>query len=63
LALRGLRAWRRYREARATYTQLYQLDDRTLRDLGFCRDEIGSVVAELAGEAERTRLLTRQREI
>jgi uncharacterized protein YjiS (DUF1127 family) len=60
-ALRGARAWARYREARATYTQLHQLDDRTLRDLGFSREEIGSVVAELGGDAEHTRLLTRQR--
>ena len=32
------------------YHALRQLDDHTLRDLGFDRSEIRSVVAELAGE-------------
>ena len=52
-------AYRRYqkrREAAATYDALQQLDDRALNDLGFDRSELGSVAAELADGAERTRL-------
>ena len=55
------RAYARYRqrqEARATYDALRELDDHTLRDLGFDRSEIRSVVAEVTGEAERTRVRT-----
>ena len=40
------RAWARHRErrqARAIREALYELDDRTLHDLGFNRSEIGSV--------------------
>jgi uncharacterized protein YjiS (DUF1127 family) len=48
--------YRRRREASAFYDALRQLDDHTLRDLGFDRSEIGSVVAEATGEAEHTRL-------
>jgi uncharacterized protein YjiS (DUF1127 family) len=52
-------AYARYRQRREASTlreALRRLDDRTLRDLGFDRSEIGSVVAEVTGEAERTRL-------
>jgi hypothetical protein len=35
---------------------LEQLDVRTLRDLGVDRSEISSVAAELAGDAEVTRM-------
>lgn len=52
-------AFRRRREARAMRTGLNELDDRTLRDIGFTRSEIESVVAEATGGAEWTRLRTR----
>ena len=57
-----VRAHARYQEsrrARDTYEALRQLDDRSLRDLGFVRDEIRSVAAEVAGQAERSRRLVR----
>lgn len=57
-----VRAWltyRRRRHARATYSALSDLDDRTLRDLGFHRSEIWSVAAEATGEAEQTRTIAR----
>jgi uncharacterized protein YjiS (DUF1127 family) len=44
------------RQARVAYDALHQLDDRTLRDLGFDRSEIMSLVAEVTGEAECTRV-------
>lgn len=50
LAFVGMRKARRTREALAS------LDDRMLRDLGLTRDEIGSISAEIAGQAERTRM-------
>ena len=53
------RAYARYRQRRqagAFYDALRQLDDHTLRDLGFDRSELGSVAAEASGEAEHTRL-------
>jgi uncharacterized protein YjiS (DUF1127 family) len=53
------RTYARYqqrREARATYEALRELDDRMLRDLGFARDELISVAAEVTGEVERTRV-------
>jgi uncharacterized protein YjiS (DUF1127 family) len=56
------RAHARYRQRRterATYVALHDLDDRSLRDLGFSRDEIRSVAAELAGRAEYSRRLAR----
>jgi uncharacterized protein YjiS (DUF1127 family) len=62
LLARALRAWVRHREARGTAIELHALDDRTLRDLGFSRAEIGSVAAELSGSAERTRLLADRRQ-
>ena len=52
-------AYARYaqrRQASAVSDALGQLDDRTLRDLGFDRSEMRSVAAEFAGEAETTRL-------
>jgi uncharacterized protein YjiS (DUF1127 family) len=45
---------RQRREARAIYDALRQLDDRTLRDIGFDRSEIRSVAAQMTGEAEPT---------
>jgi len=57
---RRLRAgYRRFRQAQETYRTLRQLDDRMLRDLGFTRDEIRSVAAEMASQAAPTRRLAR----
>ena len=50
---------RRGREARVMRKGLHELDDRTLRDIGFTRSEIDSVIAEATGGAEWTRLRTR----
>ena len=50
--------YRAHREARLAYAALRELDDRALRDLGLDRSEIGSVSAEAAGMAERTRVLS-----
>lgn len=50
---------RRGREARVMRKGLHELDDRTLRDIGFTRNEIESVIAEATGGAEWTRLRTR----
>jgi hypothetical protein len=47
---------RRRSEARALYMTLHRLDTGTLRDLGFDRSELHSVVAELTGDAEPTRV-------
>ena len=59
LVLRGLRTRHRNRvTARDLRAALRDLDDRTLRDLGFHRDEIASVVAELGGDAAPTRVRT-----
>jgi len=55
--------WERYQrrhQSRSIYRALHALDDRTLRDLGFHRSEIGSVAAEAAGEAEHTRMHVRR---
>jgi uncharacterized protein YjiS (DUF1127 family) len=55
-ALRGLaKRISRRRQAADTRAALDELDDRTLRDLGFHRTEIGSIAAEASGDAERTR--------
>lgn len=59
-AAREASAWyRRRRESRAMRRGLHELDDRTLRDIGFSRSEIESVIAEATGGAEWTRLRTR----
>lgn len=52
IARRALAWHRQRRQARAIYDALRQLDDHTLRDLGFHRSEIRSVAAEVTGEAE-----------
>jgi uncharacterized protein YjiS (DUF1127 family) len=56
--VRAHERWRLRRETRAVYRVLHDLDDRTLRDLGFHRAEIWSVAAEASGEAESTRMRT-----
>jgi uncharacterized protein YjiS (DUF1127 family) len=56
LARRAYARYRQRRQASAFYDALRRLDDHTLRDLGFDRSEIRSVVAEVTGEAEHTRL-------
>jgi uncharacterized protein YjiS (DUF1127 family) len=56
IASRALARYRQRQQAWATYDALRQLDDRTLRDLGFDRSELRSVAAEVTGEAERTRV-------
>lgn len=48
--------WRDWRAMRRTYRALSDLDPRTLRDIGVGDHEIGSIAAELAGRAERTRV-------
>jgi uncharacterized protein YjiS (DUF1127 family) len=55
-ARRAYARHRQRRQARAIYDALRQLDDRTLHDIGFDRSEIRSVAAEVAGEAESTRV-------
>jgi uncharacterized protein YjiS (DUF1127 family) len=60
-SLRGLwECYQRRQQSRSVYHELQALDDRTLRDLGFHRCEIGSVAAEAAGEAEHTRVHVRR---
>ena len=53
---RAYKSYKDHRQQSAVYETLSQLDDRTLRDLGFDRSEIRSVAAEWAGEAEATRV-------
>jgi uncharacterized protein YjiS (DUF1127 family) len=52
----GLQRWREQRELRRTYLALSDLDARTLKDIAVGDQEIGSIAAELAGRAERTRV-------
>jgi uncharacterized protein YjiS (DUF1127 family) len=49
-------AWQQHRQARQNHLALRGLDERTLRDLGFDRSEIGSLVAEIGDRAEPTRV-------
>ena len=56
IARRAYARHRQRRQAKVTYDALCQLDDRTLRDLGFRRSEMRSVAAEVTGEAEYTRV-------
>jgi RimJ/RimL family protein N-acetyltransferase len=58
IARRARARWRRQQRASSTRAALAGLDDRTLRDLGLHRSEIGSVAAEVAGETARERLLS-----
>jgi len=59
VVLRDVRTRHRRRvAARDLRAALHDLDDRMLRDLGFHRDEIASVVAELGGDAMPTRVRT-----
>jgi uncharacterized protein YjiS (DUF1127 family) len=53
---RAVARWREYRALRRTYKALADLDERTLKDIGFGPGEAGSIAAELAGRAERTRM-------
>jgi uncharacterized protein YjiS (DUF1127 family) len=47
--------YRRSRRESAAREALYQLDDRTLHDLGIDRSEIASVAAEASGRSELSR--------
>ena len=52
--------WLRQRQAARMSAELRRLDARTLRDLGFDRSEIDSVVAEITGDAECTRVVSQR---
>jgi uncharacterized protein YjiS (DUF1127 family) len=56
IARQAFARYRKRRQMKASYAALRRLDDRTLRDLGFHRSEIMPVTAEIAGEAEYTRM-------
>jgi len=56
LLRRGCAAWRRQSEARQAHLALRELDTHTLRDLGFDRSELGSLVAEIGGQVGPTRV-------
>lgn len=63
LLARFARVQQRLRDAgskAAARRTLMQLNDATLRDLGMDRTEIGSVVSEAFGDAERSRLRLRR---
>ena len=49
--------WAKRRRARDVNAAFGELDDRALHDLGMHRSEIGSLAAEVTGDAERTRML------
>jgi uncharacterized protein YjiS (DUF1127 family) len=53
---RAFARYRKRRQMKASYDVLCCLDDRMLRDLGFHRSEIMPVTAEIAEEAEHTRM-------
>jgi uncharacterized protein YjiS (DUF1127 family) len=53
-------AWRRQGRHRATLRTLHAIDDRTLRDLGLHRSEIGALAAEIGGRAEITYVRAQQ---
>jgi uncharacterized protein YjiS (DUF1127 family) len=55
-ARRAYARHRQRRQARGIRVALGELDDRTLHDLGFNRDEIASIAAEATGQAECSRL-------
>lgn len=59
-ARRLLAGWLRRRQAARMRAELRAVDARALRDLGFDRSEIDSVVAEISGDAERTRVTSRR---
>jgi uncharacterized protein YjiS (DUF1127 family) len=48
-------AWRRRRDAYATFRSLQAVDARTLRDIGIDASEVRSIAAELSGAASATR--------
>lgn len=54
-ARRAWQRWREQRDLRRTVVALAELDERTLKDIGVSGQEIGSLAAELAGRAERSR--------
>ena len=56
IARRAHARHRQRRQAWDLYDALQQLDNHTLRDLGFDRSEIRLVAAEVTGEAEYTRV-------
>jgi uncharacterized protein YjiS (DUF1127 family) len=57
IAHRARARHRQRRQARAIRNAFRQLDDRSLRDLGLDRNEIGSLAAEVTGEAAGARVL------
>ena len=60
LLRQGRAAWRRQSEVRQTYLALRELDERSLRDLGFDRSELESLFAEIGGQVGPTRVRARQ---
>ena len=56
LLRRHFAAWQQQRQARQNHLALRGLDERTLRDLGFDRSEIGSLVTEIGDQATPTRV-------
>ena len=56
IARHAFARYRKRRQMQASHAVLRRLDDHILRDLGFHRSEIMPVTAEIAGEAEHTRM-------
>jgi uncharacterized protein YjiS (DUF1127 family) len=56
IARRAYARQRQRQRASAIYDVLRRFDDLTLRDMGFDRNEIGSVAAEMSGKAEQIRV-------